>query len=325
VFGGFAVRSAVSTDPVPPAEREQESGPMRNGRILHSEPDDMDWDGPTAPPPPGGDLTYHWDAFDQDTGSFLYASLRYWVVGEDGLVAEFNCPLSSDCGGNFGGIESFGPDPDEITVPQDSLDSVSAHVIGFDGTQRDTLDISAATISPDQTLSDLEWSPDGNRLAVSTEPEGDCDRRSGPCGGKVWIFDRNGGEPQMVYAERAKRYSALRDLAWSPDSTSLAALVAPATSCGFPVHAPPRVVVLRAAPDEPVRAETLFVFGDDGNRTGCFLVHHLRLDFSFGWSPDGTRMAVMDGGGIKQISAENGEVLEQEAVAAEGPLAWLPL
>jgi WD40-like Beta Propeller Repeat len=330
-IGGFAGARSLSRDdtaPVPPAEeKEQESESMRNGRILHGQVDDMYWEGSTAPPPPGGDLTYHWDAFDQDTGRFLYVAQGYWVIGEDGPpVAEFDCPISWGCGGGFSAEESFGPDADEITVPsQDLADSGSVRVIGFDGTLRDTIDIASATSPLDQTLSDLEWSPDGNRLAVSTEPEGDCDRSGDQCGGRVWIFDRDGGEPQLVYSEGAKGYDALRDLAWSPDSTNLAALVAPAGSCGFPVETPPRVVVLRASPDEPVGVETQIVFEDDGNRDGCILAHHLRLDFPFAWSPDGTRIAIMGRADITEVSAENGDVLARhDALGAEGPMAWLP-
>jgi hypothetical protein len=344
VAGSLWIGDSLSRDdaaPVPPAEeREQESDPMRNGRILHAHPDDMDWLGSSAPPPPGGDKTYHWDAFDQDGGSFLYVAQtrerRYWVIGEDGPpVAEFECPTSSGCGGY--GIESFGPGADEITVPsQDLADSGSVNVIGFDGTLHDTLDISTATGPADQTLSDLEWSSDGTRLAVSTEPEGACDP-TGPCGGRVWILDRDGGEPRLVYSERESGYSALRNLAWSPDGNSLAALVAPRMSCGFPVETPPRVVVLRIAPDGTARAETLIVYEDDGSRDGCILEHHLRLDYPFAWSPDGSRIAVFGGSGITEVSAETGEIVgEREAAGApaqggpsfaanvEGPMAWLP-
>ena len=312
--------------PVPPAE---ENEPMRNGRILHAVPSDMYWEGPTAPPPPGGALTYHWDAFDQDSGSFLYVTQmqerKYWVIGEDGPpIAEFDCPTSSGCGGN--GIESFGPNSDEITVPsQDLEDSESVHVIGFDGTLRETLDISAATDAPDQALSDLEWSPDGTRLAVSTEPEGRCDPSSGQCGGRVWIFDRDGGEPQLVYTERAKKYPSLRELAWSPDGNGLAALVAK-PACGFPVDAPPRVVVLGLDPSAPARVEVEIVYEDDGSRGGCILPHHLRLDYPFAWSPDGTRIAIATGNEIHEISSSTGDVLSERLLVGglEGPMAWLP-
>lgn len=331
VLGGFAVRSAVWTDaaPVPPAEeRNQEIEPMRNGRIVQA--DSGSWKDHTAPPQPGGDQSYYWNAFDQDTGSFLFAELEgseVWVVDEDGTKAEFVCPLSSDCGYNE--MDTFGPGPDEITVAQ--AGSRFVHVIGFDGSLRDRLDMYwEKTAVQGQNLSDLAWSPDGTRLAVSTEPEfstkpGLCDRSSGPCGAQVWIFDRDGGEPQLVYTERDTEYTALRDLAWSPDGKTLALLVSPPGMCAFPEQAPPRLVALRVAPDEPVRAETLNVYDDDGRERGCILPGHLIFYFPFAWSPDGTRIAVTGGGGIIEISAENGEVLARHpGERPEGPLAWLP-
>src|SRR5687767_643225 len=75
VLGGSAVRSAVSTDaaPIPPAEeRTQEIEPMRNGHFV--QPNSGYWEGNTAPQPPGAYRSFIWDAFDQDTASFLYTS-----------------------------------------------------------------------------------------------------------------------------------------------------------------------------------------------------------------------------------------------------------
>jgi hypothetical protein len=344
VFGGFAARSAVSTDaaPVPPAEEgNQEIEPVRNGRILHSDSDF--WQGTTAPPPPGGQHSYAWDAFDQDAGSFLYTAQsidgRVWVVGASGLVAEIDCPASSGCGHNE--MDTFGPGPDEITVP--SADSCAArgpgglcapqsvHVIGFDGTVHDTLDISAVlSQGQDLYLSDLAWSPDGDRLAISTEPEFDCDRSSAPCEGKVWIIDRDGGDVQTVFAERAAEPVVFRDLAWSPDGRTLALLVASSDSYGYGFSDSasqkwPRLVALRMPPNEPVRAETLKVYDDwDPGVELIEVADDYHLAFPFAWSPDGTRIAVTSEGGIAEISAEDGEVMARHpGEGVWGPLAWL--
>ena len=85
----------------PAEETKQEIEPMRNGHILNGDVDDTYWLGNTAPPPPGGDQSYHWHAFDQDTGAFLYAAQspvrRVWVVDEDGLIAQIDCSPSVDC------------------------------------------------------------------------------------------------------------------------------------------------------------------------------------------------------------------------------------
>jgi hypothetical protein len=345
VLGGLAVRTVVSTDaaPVPPAEEgKQEIEPMRNGHILNGDVDDTYWLGTTAPPPPGGDQTYHWHAFDQETGSFLYAAQppvrRVWVVGEDGLIAQINCPPSVDCDtsealGYVSATEMaiFGPGPDEITVP--SGDGRSVHVIGFDGTLRDTLDISAVFSEGGQDLVDLAWSPDGNRLAVSTEFRltTQCGPNSDPCG-RVWILDRVDSEPQPVYTERTSEYGALRDLAWSPDGDTLALLQGQHGGlCEGMGQAWPRLVALRVTSDESVHAETLNVYDDytrGPNRRrekGCNLPHHYHLAYPFAWSPDGKRIAVTRDGGIAEISAENGEVLARHPAAdVEGPLAWLP-
>ena len=326
--GGLAgARSLVNTDatPVQPAEENQKIEPMLNGSILQA--NSGYWAGDTAPPAPAQEQAFSWNGFDQDTGSFLYYTTsqgRMWVVDEEGLVAEIDCPSAADCGRNE--MDTFGPGPDEITVP--SLDRRSVHVIGFDGTLRDTLDISAASLAPGQDLSDLAWSPDGRRLGVSTEFEisTECDASTGPCG-TIWIFDRDGGEPRSIYTERSTQHTVLRDLAWSPDGETLALLVAPS---GFrtedPEQALPRLVALRVAHGEQVRAKTLNVYDDYGVEGKVTVVpDDYHVAFPFAWAPDGTRLAIIRGDEITEISAESGEILARHpGEGPEGPLAWLP-
>ena len=126
VIGGFAGARSLFDDAAParPAEeKKQEIEPMRNGRIIHD---------------------YRGDAFDQDTGSFLYdfqaiderAGERVRVVGEDTqTIAEFDCPPSVRCGW----LQNFGPGPDEVTAAEGDGGLGLVHVLGFDGTMRDTL------------------------------------------------------------------------------------------------------------------------------------------------------------------------------------------
>ena len=326
VIAGFAGARSLSNDAAPlrPAEESEKAAEaMSNGPILHSDANGMFWLGGIAPPPPTEDPTYHWHAFDQDSGSFLYARSgkeRVWIVDEDGLVAEVDCPASSSCGDME--MATFGPASDEITLP--SADASSVHVLGLDGTLHGTLDISGATTSG-QDLVDLAWSPDGSRLALSTEFDLTKKCRAGnePCG-RVWILDGEVGEPHAVYTEGADERSALRDLAWSPDGDTVALVSGPMGGICTGREPWPRLVALHVAQEQAVSAETLHVY-DDGALNSCILAKHYSLSFPFAWSPDGTRIAVTQGGGIAEISTEDGEVLERDfGEAAEGPLAWLP-
>lgn len=325
VIGGFAVRSAVSTDaaPVPPAEeRKQEIEPMRNGRIITSV-----------------NGMQEWQAFDQDTGLFFFFSYlteRASVIRQDGPVGVFDCPPSADCEM----APTFGPGPDELTVPRDDR---SVLVIAFDGTVRHTLDISPV-VTQDQRITDLAWSPDGSRIAISIEP--DCDSSSDPCEGKVWIVERDGGEPQLVFTERApdevdlewgSPEFTLGELAWSPDGRSLTLLVASFFPEGYASNGVwPRLVALRLQPGQPVRAETLHVY-DDVDMPAWNIAWEWRFYFASAWSPDGTRIAVTSKGGIAEISAEDGHVLARHRGKAQRPgtsapgqeggyglIAWLP-
>jgi WD40 repeat protein len=317
VVGGLAGANSLSRDdaaPLPPSEEnEQELEPMRNGRIIRGE----------------------WVAFDQDTASFLYdgdssnegQSLR--VVRRDEPIAEFDCPPSANCN-TFNSAIAFGPGPDEVTVP--GSDQGSAQVIAFAGTVRNTLDISPV-VTRDQRLTDLAWSPDGSRLALSTASDPGEE-------GRVWILDRDGGEPQVVFTEDTPDDLAtglfgpvLEELAWSPDGRTLTLLVGFYPLADLPTGDPradaassgvwPRLVALRLPPGEPVRPEPLHVY-DDVDTPPWNLPGHERLFFASAWSPDGTRIAVTSGDGFAEISAEDGHVLARHQTEEPLLFAWLP-
>jgi WD40 repeat protein len=338
--GGFAASDLLKERSVlQPAERNDQDvpppAPMRNGRILHSG-DGTEWRKDTAPPPPDDESYYAWDAYDQDTGSFLHVSESglNFVVNQEGLIAEFPCDPAADCGL----MDTFGPGPDEVTAPAENL-TVPAEepglrrvqIMGFDGAVRDTLDVSAI-VTQDQVLADLAWSPDGSRLAISTEHMPGCD--SNPCEGNVWIFDRDGGEPQLVYTESAPddlvegqyvNTPVLTNLAWSPDGQSLGLL---AGGIFGDDGVTTRLVALRLPPGQQVRVDTLHVYDDNKDwpkNHGSLATNDDDLHFNFAWSPDGSRIAVNNRGGIAEISAENGTILVRHSGKdLHAPLAWLP-
>jgi dipeptidyl aminopeptidase/acylaminoacyl peptidase len=333
---------------------------LRNGSIVAG--NRTGWPEGTAPPPrpaaAGNAANGWWEAFEQDTGSFLFASTtgsgRAWVVGEDGeQKADFLCDPSAHCAS----ITTFGPGPDEVTAPgtavqlgqaawwgsssrQDPDGPLSVQVMALDGTVRDTLDISAvvgaeAGGQPGQVLAGLAWSPDGSRLAVGTEPGFGCDPSRGPCDVQVWIFDRDGGDPELVHTQPTSdhlvegRYwdtPVLVALAWSPDGRSLGLVVATyfLGDASADRREWPRLVALRFPPGRPVRTDALYTFDDALPEPAHDIADDFDLDFAFAWSPDGTRIAVTSQRGIAEISAEDGHVLTRHpGEDVFGPLAWL--
>lgn len=316
VVGGFAGARSLSGDeaaPVPPAEQgDREIEPMRNGRILHGENASRWLE--EAP-------DYAWSAFDQDTNSFLFITERILGIGEDGVIADFDCPSSAGCGA-FG---SFGPGLEEVTVPVVKNQSCcELQVIGFDGTVRDTLDISDVVNQGQHLSRGVAWSPDGSRLAISTGPEDGC---IASCEGKVWILDRDLSDAQLVFTERGSKQPVLSNLAWSPDGASLA-LISGEDDADPDI----RLVVLRLRPGQPAREKTLHVYDvddwreEEGNEALLSALYNLH--FAFAWSPDGTLIAVTSMGGVTEISAEDGEVVARPSPdryprPVHGPLAWL--
>jgi WD40-like Beta Propeller Repeat len=314
VGGALAERDRdAALEPVKP-------GPVRNGEIV---------------PPEQGELG--WKEFDQPSGSFLYfpapgdaanaAGDHYAVVGKDGgELADLACPFSSECGGP----QAFGPGPQEVSIVEHA--GRELRVVGYDGAVRDTINLGDALAG--EMPASIAWSPDGRRLAVST----DCEHMPADCRAQVWIMDRDGGNPGVVHSEPAptalvegtKLQPLLRELTWSPDGDTLAFIVH-TDACGAASDAGvwPHLVALRIQTGRATGAETLHVY-DDINCHGDLFPVHYPAHYNFAWSPDGTRLAVTSAGGFSEISATDGEVLARHTMSFDagedqvtGPLAWL--
>ena len=188
-------------------------------------------------------------------------------------------------------------------------------MIGFDGTVRRTLDVTAA-ITEGEEVRGLRWSADGSRLAVVT-----VQQLEEAFVTQVWLLDRESGDAQLAYslsfdathwargataAEGAGAIWTAGSWGWSPDGQSLLLDV-------YVSQTGADVVVLHLQPDgatEPVIAHTVY----RSNR-------HFDWAGNVAWSPDGTRIAVRTHQSITEISAEDGRVIAQHP-HLNGWLIW---
>jgi len=292
-----------------------------------------------------------WSAFDQATGRFLWTDQmddpdsEFWgartlVVlsrGADPEVAQISCT------GMCANVVSFGPAPDEVTVLVEDLskDHVNpgpaslARVYGIDGSVRDEIDLAevlgterhvleetqdwAPPDGSEALVADIEWSPDGTRLAVSTQPgffEPDCPPAGLPCEAKIWSFDRDGGDPVLMYRQSPDaqvggvwQTPILGDLSWTSDGSRLGMIVT--SDLQLRTNRPPGLVSLDVESGDAV---TLHEFDTCGTCRPA--------PYGFAWSPDGTRLAVTSGDGISVLNP-GGTVLADSADGGPGPLAWL--
>jgi len=257
-------------------------------------------------------------SFDQDTGRGLAglvanhrtAALR--VLGPGGLVASLDCPRVA-CWGASGMREmDLGPSPDEVSVLDVDEGSAVVQVLGFDGALRRTLDLSGVT--PDfYDFQQLAWSPDGRQLALTTFDA------------KIWVVDRDGGDPRLVYDAGLPRDPSDADLeasiwgtTWSPDGGALGFveghLVQPASGTTPSLF---RAVALRlpgAGQDGTGTARTLHELSAVPDSAGAGLS-------SFLWSPDGSRVAIRTPEQVLELSAEDGSVLDEHPFV-DGLLVW---
>ena len=120
---------------------------------------------------------YTWRSFDpvSETGLFVtnvnldrsddFEGLT--VVGPTGPLATLTCTRDLQCPPEESWLSyaaTLGPAADEVTV---GSGDATAQVIGFDGTLRRTIDLTA-TITGGGEVAGLRWSADGSRLAVVT-------------------------------------------------------------------------------------------------------------------------------------------------------------
>jgi dipeptidyl aminopeptidase/acylaminoacyl peptidase len=236
-------------------------GPMHNGRIV---------------PPQQGQAA--WEDFDQSTGSFLYYTPPpddlspspgvFRVVGNDGELGHFACPFPDGCDG----LDALGPGPQEVTLVDRR--SSQLHVVEYDGATRDTIDLRDAVGG--DLLTEMAWSPDGTRLAVSTW----CEQPSSGCQPGVWVVDRDGSNPELVLSDPAPTSG----IAWAPDGSQLAV----SADCEVPPFAacPARVWLV-----DPHGATPDVVYSERPPRTKPGEVSLSPLVRELAWSPDGHSLA----------------------------------
>jgi dipeptidyl aminopeptidase/acylaminoacyl peptidase len=159
-------------------------------------------------------------AFDSASDTGLFVSYRFCrmcrpretevarfnVVGPAGPVATLACSDRPPCRARVhGNAATLGPGADEVTV--ESGDRTMT-VLGYDGTPRRTLDLTAA-LARGRDIWSLAWSPDGSRLAVLT--------RRGSQGSDIWLVEGDTA-PKLAYS--GNNPWMLRP-AWSPDGQRL--------------------------------------------------------------------------------------------------------
>lgn len=286
------------------------TGGDRDTRPVPASPSPSETATDTAPGPENGRITsvqkhlkarapdYDWRAFDSASDTGLFVSYftcdacaegveSLTVVGPAGPVSTLTCPGALPCRpdqGAFSFPATLGPGADEVTVESGQH---ILQVIGYDGTVRRTLDLTATLASFDD-IRKLAWSPDGSRLAVATG------------GTRIWLVEGDGA-PQLTHSSA----SVWSLGGWSPDGQSL--LVDQWVS-----QTAADVVVLHLAPDgSPTMTEQTLYRSD----------RHFDWAGNVAWSPDGTRIAVRTAGSIVEISAEDGSVLARHQ-HRNGWLIW---
>ena len=223
---------------------------------------------------------YQWRAFNSaaDTGLFVSGGPgdeleSLTVVGPAGPVSTLACSEALPCppGEDWSGYAAtLGPGADEVTVESGDR---TLQVLGYDGTVRRTLDLTASLDFADD-IRKLAWSPDGSRLAVATALD-------------IWLVKGD----VVTHPSTSGRIWNLGG--WSPDGKSLLVdRYAGQTGADVVVLGPTSEGTPATTPQTLYRSDRHFDWA--GN---------------VAWSPDGTRIAVRTESAIVEISAEDGRVL----------------
>ena len=307
---------------------EVRPGTLVNGRIQSLE-DYLAWVGPGCE-----SCDVYSGALEQDTATLLVTwgstetdDLGLSVFGPEGQLADISlvgpnelllgngtCNDDRPCGS---GLAALGPGADEVSV-QKLAYGAEVLVLGFDGTLRRTIDLSAAV--DEEQVRGLAWSPDGSRLAVVTRKFSKTPFGTGVVS-HIWLVDRDGGEPQLVHtasqADSAPEGTApaafIMGPQWSPDASRLGFIeqhghINPSSGEGDMSSQAVSLRLPAPGQDETGNATTLYEYAEP-------------LQDTILWSPDGTRVAIKDDGRVLELSAEDGTVLDRYSLT-ERLLIW---
>lgn len=198
-------------------------------------------------------------------------------------------------------------------------------------------EIAHSPASPD-SFSALAWSPDGKRLAASTQ-------------GKIWLWDLATGSYTPIFVAPLPG-EKIRALAWSPNGRYLAVgsdlirVIEPAS--GRPLWSYSPDYPYLPVPGQPTQT-TALAWSPDGNRLAMATQHFDRRCFvnvwnvhstapgnsfpdascsngvsSLSWSSDSRYVASTDGQNIQAWDAQSGYGIFRHAISATTDVSWSP-
>jgi WD40 repeat protein len=229
------------------------------------------------------------------------------VATQDAVIRRFPSPYLPV-------VAELGPGADEISVSHGR----EITVVGFDGRERRTIDLSAVLAAPEgdriAEIRSLEWSPDQTRLAVGT-------RRVAAQGmsSQIWIVDRDGRQPRLVHtATNTESVPANKtplayiwSVAWSPDGGRLGFIEEFAYLGGGEVAQSRRAATLTLSGSGASVPRTLYDYPSSTVYDEAEIL----------WSPDGARVALRVPDQVLELSVADGRILDRHPLIA-GKLIW---